>query len=163
VPRVGGLPSGEMAYRAADARQQLLDDVAEATDQIGLALAALGEAYEQLDEYNADKLEEELFRAVQLAYGRAKRTHTEFAQRHGLPTRAFESASPGLSSQGVKGFLDVAVEAVGAADRDLATLQDSMMPVEVGDAELRAGLSEVRRLISGLSSRARQFVSVLGR
>jgi hypothetical protein len=38
-----------------------------------------------------------------------------------------------------------------------------MMPVEVGDAELRAGLSEVRRLISGLPARARQFVSVLGR
>jgi hypothetical protein len=152
-----------MAYRTADARQQLLDDVAEATDQIGLALAALGEAYEQLDDYNADKLEEELFQAIQAAYGRAKRTHTEFAERHGLPTRAFASASPGLSSKGVKGFLDTAVEAVGAADRGLATLQDSMMPVEVGDAELRAGLSEVRRLMSGLSSRARQFVSVLGR
>jgi kynurenine formamidase len=152
-----------MAYRTADARQQMLDDLAEATDQIGLALAALGEAYEQLDDYNADKLEQELFQAVQAAYGRAQRTHTGFAQRHNLPTRAFAPASPGLSSQGVKGFLDTAVEAVGAADRGLATLQDSMMPVEVGDAELRAGLSEVRRLISGLPAKARRFVSVLGR
>jgi hypothetical protein len=152
-----------MAYRAADARQQLLDDVAEATNQIGLALAALGEAYEQLDEYNADKLEEELFRAVQVAYGRAKRTHTEFAQRHGLPTRTFESASPGLSSQGVKGFLEIAVDAVGAADRGLATLQDSMLPVEVGDAELRAGLMEVRELLGGIRERARELVRTLGR
>ncbi|MEA2356920.1 MAG: hypothetical protein QOI62_180 [Solirubrobacteraceae bacterium] len=152
-----------MAYSASEARRQLLDDVAQAIDAIGLALAALGDAFEQLDEYNAEKLEEELFRPVQLAYGRAKRTHAEFAERHGLPTRTFESASPGLPSAGVKGFVERAVEAVGEADRRIATLQDSMMPVEVGDAELRAGLSEVRRVIGDVPGRARRFVSVLGR
>jgi hypothetical protein len=38
-----------------------------------------------------------------------------------------------------------------------------MLPVEVGDAELRAGLSEVRRLVGDVPARARGFVRVLGR
>jgi hypothetical protein len=152
-----------MAFRTADARQQLLDGLAEAIDEIALALASLGEAYEQLDEQKADKLEQELFRPVQMAYGRAKRTHAEFARRHGLPARPFEPAAPGAPSQGIKGFLSRAVEAVGKADRALATLQDSMLPIEVGDGELRAGLQDVRRLIAGLPEQARQLVRTLGR
>jgi hypothetical protein len=152
-----------MAYVTAEARQDLLDAIADATDQLGVALAALGAAYEQLDEQSGDRLEAELFRSVQLAYGRARRTHAGFAERHGLPGRTFEPAVPGHASQGVKGYLDAAVEAVGAADRDLSTLQDSMLPIEVGDAELRAGLSEVRGLIADLPSRARRFVSLFGR
>ena len=83
-----------MTYVSQEARQQLLDTVAEATDEIGIALAALGEAYEQLDDDTADTLEEQLFRPVQTAYGRARRTHSGFAERHGLPTRTFEPASP---------------------------------------------------------------------
>ena len=70
-----------MPYTTADARQQLLDTLAEATEALGSALAALGEAYEQLDERSGDVLEQELFRPVQLAYGRARRTHTAFAER----------------------------------------------------------------------------------
>ena len=152
-----------MAYDTAQARQELLDDVAAATDDIGLALAAVGAAFEQLDDYNADKLEQDLFRPIQMAYGRAQRTHNEFAERHGLPTRAFDAASAGLPSQGVKGFLDATVRATGEADRTLAQLQDSMRPVEVGDAELRAGLSEVRRLIGDVPRRASELVRGLGR
>jgi hypothetical protein len=72
-------------------------------------------------------------------------------------------ASAGLPSTGVKGFLDRAVEAVGEADSALAELQDSMMPVEVGDPELRAGLAQVRELIGDLRGRARQFARTLGR
>ena len=82
-----------------------------------MALAALGAAFEVLDDYNADRLEEELFRPVQMAYGRAQRTHSEFAGRHGLPTRSFDPASAGLPSQGVKGFIDGAVTATVRADR----------------------------------------------
>jgi hypothetical protein len=152
-----------MAYTTADARQQLLDALAEAIDQIAVALASVGEAYEQLDEQNADKLEQELFRPVQMAYGRAKRTHAEFASRHRLPPQPFEPAVPGPPSQGVKGFLSSAVEAVGNADRAIATLQDSMLPIEVGDPELRAGLQDVRRLIAGLPEQARQLLRTLGR
>jgi acyl-coenzyme A synthetase/AMP-(fatty) acid ligase len=152
-----------MAYVTAEARQELLDSVAEAIDEIGSALAALGAAYEQLDEQTADRMEEELFRPVQVAYGRAQRTHATFAQRYGLPGRTFEPASAGLPSQGVRAFLDAAVDAVEAADDILAELQDSMRPVEVGDAELRAGLAEVRELLGTLRVRAREIVRRLGR
>lgn len=152
-----------MAYDSTEARREMLDTIATAADHLGAALAALGEAYEQLDETNADRLEEELFRGVQGAYGRAKRTYAEFAARHDLPARAFAQAEPGHPSTGVKGFIEVAVAEVLTADHELAELQDSMRPVDVGDAELRAGLSEVRRLIDGLPGRARRVVAMIGR
>jgi hypothetical protein len=152
-----------MAYDTTAARQELLDDVAAAIEQLGVALAALGEAYEQLDEVTADRLEAELFKSVQTAYGRALRTHAGFAARHGLPAATFPPATDPHPSTGVKGLVEAAVGAAATADHLIAELQDSMRPVDVGDAELRAGLSEVRRLLDGLSSRARRFVSVLGR
>jgi hypothetical protein len=152
-----------MAYVAREARQELLNAVAEATDEIAGALAALEAAYEALDENSADRLEERLFRPVQVAYGRAKRTHAGFAERHGLEGRAFEAGSAGLPSQGVKGFLERALGAVAEAELILSELQDSMRPVEVGDAELRAGLAEVRELLADLPARGREFLRVLGR
>ena len=152
-----------MAYVTAEARQDLLDALAMATDDIGVALGALGDAFELLDDTTAEQLEDTLFGPVQAAYGRAKRTHTEFADRHGLPRRPFASPSPGAPSRGVKGFLDLAVDAVGRADHALAEVQDSMLPVEVGDAELRAGMSEVRRQLGDVTGQARQLVSRLGR
>ncbi|HWX44570.1 MAG TPA: hypothetical protein VNY52_04520 [Solirubrobacteraceae bacterium] len=152
-----------MAYTTAQARQQLLDAVAGATEEIGLALACVGEAYELLDEHNAERLEGELFRPLQMAYGRARRTHAEFAERHGLPGGTFESASAGAPSKGVRGFLDSAMEAASRADSALGALQDSMLPVEVGDAEVRAGLEEVRRLLGDLRGRTRELVRTLGR
>jgi hypothetical protein len=152
-----------MAYITAEARRELLETVAEAIDEIGAALAALGVAYEQLDERNADRLENELFGPVQRAYGRAKRTHSGFAERHGLEGRTFEIGSAGLASQGVKVLLENAVEAVGEADAILADLQDSMRPVEIGDPELRAGLAEVREIVGGLPGSTREFVRTLGR
>jgi hypothetical protein len=38
-----------------------------------------------------------------------------------------------------------------------------MLPVEVGDPELRAGLADVRELVGNLRSRARELVRTLGR
>jgi len=152
-----------VAYVSAEARQELLDTIADAIDELGVALAALGEAYEQLDERTADTLEEELFRPVQVAYGRAKRTYAGFAERFGLRSRPFEPATRGVPSTGVKGFLADAVEAVAKADADLAELQDSMMPVEVGDAELRAGLADVRALLADLRVRTSELVRTFGR
>ena len=152
-----------MVQTTAEARQQLLDTIAEATEQIGLALASLGAAYEQLDDTRADELEEKLFRPVQLAYGRARRTHAEFAGRYGLTSRNFEPPSPGLASIGAKGFIDNAVAAVGRADTALASLQDSMLPVEVGDPELRAALAGLRERVGGLARQARELVRTIGR
>ena len=45
----------------------------------------------------------------------------------------------------------------------LAELQDSMMPVEVGDPELRAGLAEVRELVAGVRVQGREFLRTFGR
>jgi hypothetical protein len=152
-----------VSYIAGEARQELLDTLGQAIDEIAAAIAALGEAYEQLGTAPADRLEEQLFRPVQSAYGRAKRTHAGFAQRHGLPAGTFAPATPGLPSTGIRGFVDSAVDSVAEADAVLSELQDSMMPVEVGDPELRAGLAEVRELLGDVRARAREFVRTLGR
>jgi hypothetical protein len=153
-----------MAYSTAEGRQQLLDGLADAIDEIGFALAELGAAYEQLDVTTADKLEEELFGPVQRAYGRAKRTHAAFAERAGLEAAAFDGQqSAGLPSTGAKGFIDNAVEGLSSAGGKLATLQDSPMLLEVGDIELRKGLAEIRELIGDLPHVARELVRRLGR
>jgi hypothetical protein len=152
-----------VTYASAEARQELLDTIGDAVEDIGAALAALGEAYEQLDDRSADRLEEELFRPIQSAYSRATRTYSGFAERHALVTRPFEQTLAGVPSTGVKGFIEAAVDAVSRADADLAELQDSMRPVDVGDAELRAGLGEVRGLLGELRGHAREFVRTFGR
>src|SRR4051812_14793636 len=63
--------AGCMSYAAADARRELLEEIAEAISDINLALTALGDAYDQLDDRAAEQLEEKLFRPLQTAYGRA--------------------------------------------------------------------------------------------
>lgn len=152
-----------MAHADVEARRQLLDALAEAIEDIGRALASLGAAYEQLDEHQADRLEEQLFRPVQRASARAKRTHADFARRSGLPAREFGTPSPEAPSTGVKGFVENAVDAIGRADAGIVALQDSLMPIEFGDAELRAGLSDVRMLIEAIPGAAREFVRTFGR
>jgi hypothetical protein len=152
-----------MAYTAEEARAALLDDLAAAIELLAFALACTAEAYDELDERTADALEEEMFRPLQGAYGRARRTSSEFAQRYGLPSGAFEPTSPGTHTNDPRVYLDRAVEATEQADHRIAELQDSMMPVEVGDTELRSGLSEVRSTISELPARGRRLQHVLGR
>lgn len=152
-----------MAYREADGRQQLLDVLGEAIDHLHVAMVALGEAYEALDDTNADRLEAELFRPVQAALGRATRVHSAFAARVGLASRTWTPPAPRRSSGGPKGFVDQTTSAVASADQVLATLQDSMLPVDVGDAELRSGLGEVRTLVGEIGPRARRLLSTLGR
>src|SRR6185503_17669850 len=152
-----------MAYASQQARQDLLASVADAIEELSRALAALGDAYDLLDERTADLLEEQLFRPLQTAYGRAQRTHAAFAARHDLEGRSFEAAGPGAPSRGVREFVETAADAVSEADEILAELQDSMLPVEVGDAELRAGLAEVRELLDPLPERAAQLLRGFGR
>ena len=152
-----------MTYTSAEARQELLDALAGAVETIGRALADLGAAYEQLDEHNADRLEAELFAPIQRAYGRAKSTYALFVDRHGMTSRSFAAASTGLPSTGAKGFIDSAVDAVAEADSALSALQDSSLPTEVGDVELRAALTDVRELLGGVRQRARELERTLGR
>ena len=152
-----------MAFTTAEGRQELLDTLAQAANELGFASACLMEAYEQLDEQSGDRLEESCFRPVQLSYGRAKRAHTEFAGRHGLAGGSFDDQPTGLASQGAAAFVARAVESVGVADRTLADLQDSMLPIEAGDAELRAGIEAVREPLSVVPGGAREFLRGLGR
>jgi hypothetical protein len=152
-----------VSYAAADARQQVLDEIAAAIEQVALALACLGEAYEVLDEHSADRMEQQLFRPAQQALARAGRTHTEFAAAHGLPQRSFAGGDVGHGNQTGHDLVARAAAAAHEADQMIAELQDSMLPVEVGDPALRAGLAEVRELISSVPPRAQAFLRTLGR
>lgn len=152
-----------MAYVTAEARQELLDTVAEAASELASALASLGTAYEALDDSSADALEEALFRPVQVTLGRARMTATGFANRHDLPVPEVTERRPGPPSRGVKAFVEDAAGAVEQAEAILSELQDSLSPVEVGDAELRAGLADVRARMEALPARADAFISRFGR
>ena len=152
-----------MSYTVQQGQEQILQVLAEAAEEIGFALASLGEAHEQLDDQTAERLESELFRAVQLAYGRLRRTYTDFAKRSGLQTPTLAQRAAGAPGAGVKHIIESAIAATEKANSDLIELQDSMLPVEVGDEQLRAGIAEVRELIDGLRGHARDFVRVLGR
>jgi hypothetical protein len=152
-----------MAYTTAEAREELLEGLAEAIDRIALALAELGAAYELLDEHTADRLEEELFGPVQRAYGRAKSTYGRFVEAHGLQNRSFEPAAPSAPSTGARGLIDSATEAAEAADAALAELQDSQFWAEAGDVDLRAGITSVRQLLADAPRRARELERTLGR
>jgi hypothetical protein len=146
-----------------EAREEIVAELGRSIDRIALATACLGQAYELLDEATGDRLEGALFRPVQRAYARAKRTQAAFAGRVDLPVGAPEQPSAGLPSQGVKRFVERGGEAAADADRVLAELQDSMLPIEAGDAELRAGLAEVRELLAEVPAAVREFLRTFGR
>jgi hypothetical protein len=152
-----------MSYSNDEGHRELLEATAEAADAIGVALAALGEAYELVDDDTADRLEAELFAPVQAAYGRMKRGHAEFAARCGLPPAAFATAEPGAPSAGAHGYVEQALAAAQHADDILSELQDSLLPVEVGDPELRAALADVRTRLGEVPGRAHELLRTLGR
>jgi hypothetical protein len=62
-----------------------------------------------------------------------------------------------------KGIIARAAASVERADATLATLQDSMLPVEVGDPPLRAGLEQVRVLLGAIARQTREITRTLGR
>jgi hypothetical protein len=153
-----------MTYTADQAREALMADVGRALEQIAFALSCLGEAYELVDERAADQLEEELFRPVRTAYARARRALSGFGQRHGLePPPVSQSDSSGLHSNDPRVYLQRAIEASEAGQTALGELQDSMLPVEVGDQELRADLTEIRSLLSQVAGRGNALLRTLGR
>ncbi len=137
--------------------------IAGAADRLAVAIGLLSGAYDLLDEGSAEQLEDRLFRPVQLAYGGLRRTHAEFAARYGLPGREFVPAPEGAPARGLQGLVDAAVGEAVAADGELGTLQDSMLPVEVGDAELRAGLQQARAGLGPVPGAARELLRMRGR
>jgi hypothetical protein len=147
----------------ADARRQILDVLASAAGRLNGALGLLGAAYELLDERAAEQLEDELFGPVQHAYGRLRRTHTEFAARYGLPAREFPPAPEAAPGHGLQGLLEDVVIASAEADDELGALQDTLLPIEVGDRELRDGISEARSRIAPVPDAARRLLRIFGR
>jgi len=83
--------------------------------------------------------------------------------RYDLPGRKFAPGSPGAPHEDARHLIDAAVEAAAKADATLSALQDSMLPIEFGDPDLRAGLQSVRELLGSLSVRARELVRRIGR
>lgn len=152
-----------MAYTSESARRQLLDQLGEAVRQLSVAIEGLGEAYEAADEGTAEELETRLFRPVQAAYGRAQRTRASFAERHRLTADPVAPASMGAPSGDPRVHLQRAIEALERADHVISEMQDSMLPVEVGDRELRDGLTAVRELIASAPGQGRQLLRLIGR
>jgi len=136
-----------MAYSTEEGRTQILDESAAAVLDLADAVGALGEAYELLDEDSGDRLEAALFKPLQSV---------------GLPPARFESPQPGAVAD-TRALIERAADAIQAADDGLAELQDTLLPVEVGDQELRSGLSAVRTAISPLPEACDEFVRTLGR
>ena len=63
----------------------------------------------------------------------------------------------------MQALIERAVDNAHDADQSIAELQDSLLPIEVGDPELRAGLSQVRETLSSVPLRARDLVRTVGR
>jgi hypothetical protein len=104
-----------------------------------------------------------MFRPVQRAYGRARRTLSGFAERHGLEARPLSPRQPTHAAAQPRELIEDAADAAAEADERLSELQDSMRPVEVGDPELRAGLAEVRESLGAVEEHADTFLRSLGR
>ncbi len=152
-----------MTQTTVEARQQILDELGGAVERSAISVVAFGRAFELLAVGAADRLDRELFRPARRGYARGKRAHAGFAERHEMSTGAFELPPPGPSSQGARGFVEEGVNAATEADQALAALQDSLLPVESGDPELRAGLGEMREALAIIPQNARQLIRGLGR
>jgi hypothetical protein len=151
-----------MSYTNESGRLQILEDSAEAARDLDRALVALGEAYEHLDDDHADALEAAVFKPLQGAFGLLKRTRSEFAERFALPLIEPEPA-PEMAPSQPRELLEQAGDAVQAADDVISELQDTLLPVEVGDQELRVALSTVRTQIAYLPAACDDLIRVLGR
>jgi hypothetical protein len=152
-----------LAYTHLEGREGLVDGMERAADLIGASLGALSAAYEKVDEQTADQLEERLFGPVQQAYGKAKRTLAGFASRHGLPARTINPPEEPPTSLDTRELIQLAGRSAVEADQALAGVQDERSFVEVGDAELRASLAEVRAALAPVPQQAALTLRTLGR
>jgi hypothetical protein len=151
-----------VSYTTDSGRRQIIDDAVVGANYMGDALAELGEAYELLDDHMAERMEESVFKPTQAAYGQVKRTLTEFATRYGLPQPSFPASVLPLPTD-PHTTLDRVADLVQSAEDAIAELQDTLLPVEVGDADLRAGLSRTRTLIARVPASAEELIRTLGR
>jgi len=151
-----------VSYTTESGRQQILEDAAAAAYPLNSALAAIAEIFDHLDEPTADRMEAIVFKPLQGGYGLLRRTLTEFAARSGLEPPQFYEPPVALPS-GAHAVLEHISEWAGEADQIIAELQDTLLPVEVGDPELRAGLSGTRTQIAKVPSAVVELLRTLGR
>jgi hypothetical protein len=151
-----------VSYTTESGRQQILEDAAAAAYPLNSALAAIAEIYDHLDEPTADRMETIVFKPLQGGYGQLRRTLTEFAARSGLEPPLFGEPPVALPS-GAHAVLEQIAEWAQQADQMIAELQDSLLPVEVGDPELRAGLSGMRTQIASVPGACVSLLRTLGR
>lgn len=152
-----------MTYDATAAREDLIAALMRVDAHLATAVDALGVAYDALDEQTAERLESELFGPIVKAAGRVRRTAQEFAARFGLGVPEQLSPGPARSRRPVRELITRAADESAHADAELAAVQDSGQAIEVGDAELRAGLSATRVLLGPVSQHARTLLGTLGR
>lgn len=152
-----------MSFTVEEGRRRLLDELAAAVEQLAVAVACFGEAYELVDAQSADVLEERLFAPTQAAYARARRAHSSFADRSQLERASFGAGSSGLHDADPRVYVQRGLEAVERAEHLIGELQDSMLPVEVGDRELREDLAGTRELPGAVPAGARELLRRLGR
>ena len=151
-----------MAYTTAEGRTRILADMASAVSLLAAAVTALGEAYERLDDQAAERMEARLFRPLQGAYGQLGRGQREFAARTGLALP--DTSAPSVRMpESARASLEHAAGAIEEADAILAELQDSLLPVEVGDQQLREALSGTRSVIAPLPEVCDGVIRTLGR
>lgn len=151
-----------MSYTSEEGRLQILEDTAGAVAQLALAIEQLGEAYDHLEEHAAERMEDSVFRPLQAAYGQLRRARTEFAARHNLTA---SEPPPGTTPapHDARTALESAADSIEAADEIVSELQDSLLPVEVGDRELRTALSQVRTVLGPLPGACDQLIRTFGR
>ena len=116
-----------------EARQELLDDLATAIDELAIALAVFGAAYELLDETAPPTAWR---RAVSPVADRLRPREAPLRRlRRPLLAQAphLQATERVLGSQGVRAFLERAVRSHRRGRQAFVELQSSMMPVEVGD------------------------------
>jgi len=153
-----------MTYTAHEGHERILVDGAGAAACLLGAIEALGNAYEELDEHAADDLEAKLYGPTGSAAKTLLGSIGAFAQRSGETfERPVAKHFPGGREAHAKEHVDAAVAFIREADEILAELQDSLLPVEVGDEQLREGLASTRRTIAPLPQAARELERTLGR
>ena len=138
----GRLISPSVSYIAGEARQEMLDTLGDAIDEIAAALCGSRRGVRSSSaRFPPTGSRRSCSARSRPRTGVRSRPTPASPSGRGCPAGRSLPRLQGLPSTGIRGFVDSAVESVAEADAELAELQDSMMPVEVGDPELRAGLA----------------------